>query len=397
MKYIRKALIWYYMYSKRLLHKLSFVILLCLIPALVPVAQNAMTGESGALTIALCGERDDESAENIINSLMENDGIIRYIRFETQEEAQKAVRNYEVDGAWIFRDKFSEMVDDYVSGHSKRSPVYVIERKSVTIPLRLSREILCGVLCEKLAYNIYEDFVYSEIVSEEELPQEAVREYFYSMPKNKDIIKIKRMNSEVEFGDDENYLTTPLRGILALTVMLCSFAAALYFVSDQSEGKYAWLRPNRRIIPAFALCFSATVLAGVAALAAMKFGGIFIGIGAELTSMLLFVIAASGFALITALAFKSTAKLGAVIPGLMILMMVLSPIFVSVKMLKPIRMLLPTHYYLNSVYNSEYIPYTVIYCAAIYLVAFALNAILNGRYSRSANAVRLQEDRRKVL
>lgn len=374
MRKIKRVLIWYCMYSKRLLFKWSFILLLCLIPVIVPIINQAMSEGGSVLEIVLCYEDNDKLAKKMVDTLMDSDGIISFSFCKSEHEAREAVENHRADAAWVFRKDFSERTEDYVSGKDNDPIVLVIERES-NVPLQLSKEILCGAVYKNISYYIYRDYVYENIVPESELAENELREYYDNIQRGGAIIELSNIGSENVSETDSNYLTAPLRGILSIMIVLCTMASALYFMKDQLDGKYAWLQPYRRIIPAFASCLSAAVFSAVAVLFAMKFGNIFTKLNTELFAMLLFVIATIGFTLALSRLFKSPGKFGAVIPGILIVMLVLSPIFFKLNVLKPIRLMLPTYYYLNVIYNSRYYLYMIIYCVAVYTVAFLLNIV----------------------
>ena len=379
MKRIRKYLVWYFMFSKRLMHKLSFIILILLIPALVPLANSAMSDESGVLKIALCNEHSGVTASEIINSLMDDDGIILFTTCNSSGEATEKVRRREIDAAWIFPSDFDEKLDSFTSKTSSEPFIEIIERES-TVPLQLSHEILYGAVFENVSYSLYKNFVYTNLVSENTVSESEVKRYYDNMQRNRSIIEIERLNSSQKL-ENINYLTAPLRGFLSLVVMLCTMAAAMYFLKDQAEGKYDWMPAKKRTAPAFASCLSAACFSGIAVFAALLLSNISVGFLSELISIVLFIVAATGFCLLLCVLFRSPGKLGASIPGIIIVMLVLSPIFFNVKVLRPVRLILPTYYYLQSTYNPEYYLYTFFYCMMIYAAAFLCNYLLN-RYGR---------------
>ena len=136
---------------------------------------------------------------------------------------------------------------------------------------------------------------------------------------------------------------------------------------------------RKKIIPAFAHCLAALVPGAIAVLLAIGFTHISVGFARELLSMLLFVIASSGFCLVMCMLFKNPGNLGAAIPAILVVMLAVSPVFITIDMLKPVGMLFPTYYYLNSVYNSGYCLYFVYYIIGVYAVAAAINSLLNRR------------------
>jgi tetratricopeptide (TPR) repeat protein len=138
----------------------------------------------------------------------------------------------------------------------------------------------------------------------------------------------------------------------------------------EKEGKYDRLAPCDHIYPAFALIFSASFLSAAVALAAIFLSGLSLGAADEIISMVLFVFAESAFALVIAMVFNSYGKLGALTPGIVIAMLLLSPIFLNLRSLSFIGALFPTYHYLNSVYESAYVGSMIVYTVAAFALAF---------------------------
>ncbi len=378
MKNIQKGTIWYLMFCKRLLHKGSFLALLCLIPCIMLLAGQTMSsGESGILTIALATQDADPMANAVIRSLTESRSLIRYVTFASATDATEAVKKQSADGAWIFTADTSKKAEAFGAGKSGTPLVEIVIREE-SIPLNLAQELLYGALFPHLSYQIYQNFVYENLVTAEDVPKNTIKDYFNSIAKNDSIIEIKRLNQDAPISKT-NYLTAPLRGILSLLVVLCGLAAAMYFLQDQAEGKYDWLSPRRRLLPAFASCLSAVLFAALAVLIALFCSGFSVGLWNECIAMLLFAISCSGFCLVFCIIFRSPGKLGATIPGVMILLLALSPIFFNLKVLRPVRLMLPTYYYLQSIYNSQYNLFALFYSIGIFAVVFLLNHICKKR------------------
>ena len=374
MSKVKKYMLWYYMSGKRLLHKLSFVILLFLIPVITPITELAMQGESGIMHIALCNEGESEKVSAVINSLVEDDGIIRYTVFDDADMAKSAVVQFEADAAWIFDDEYEDKLDSYIKGESNQPIIQIVQRED-SIQLKLAKEVLFGAIYNDVSYKIYRNFVYTDLVTQDVLSEDEVRNNYDSINKGNEIIKMETLNSDEE-RSQSNYLVVPLRGILSLLVVLCTLTASMYFLSDKQDGKFDWLPDKKRIVPAFASCLSAACFSALAVFISYFSSGIWTNFFNELISMFMFVIATTGFCLMFCLLIKSSGKLGALIPGIMIVMLVMSPIFFDFKELRYVQLLLPTNYYLNSIYNTEYYLYGTIYCIAIYFIVLVFNRII---------------------
>lgn len=356
------------------------MLLLLLIPCAVLLSNFAMSGESGVVHIVICNEGEDAAAEEIVSSLMNGDTVVRFSRCDSSDVAERAVANNEADGAWIFSENFTDMMREHIArGESDEPFIRVVEREP-TVFLRIAKEKLFGAIYSDFSYAIYEDFVYSRIVSEDEVPKETVREYYERLQRGNNIVEIEHLNEKsVEYKENINYLNAPMRGILALMTVLCTLAAAMCFLKEQAMGKFSWLPVSRRIVPSLASCFSAALLSATAVVVTVHFMGISTGIVNEICAMLLYVLSTAGFCTVLSMFFRSSGKFGATIPGIMITMFALSPIFLNVQVLKPIRLLLPTHYYLQTVYDPNYYVYAIIYCVAVYAVGFLLNVFISKR------------------
>ena len=378
MNKLSKYLIWFYMLTKRLLRQWSFVLLLCLIPCSILLTNIAMSEESGVVHILLCAEGNDAKTKEIIDNLINDDSIIRFSLCESPEEAEKIVANHKADAAWIFADDFTKKIDEYVKKSDIDEPFIRIIESESTIFSKIAKEKLFGEIYDSISYSIYENFVYSNIVSEEKVPQATLEKYYNKMQKGKDIVEIEHLNATPN-DNKVTYLTAPIRGILALMVVLCTLTSAMIFLREQSQGKFSWLPVRKRIIPAIASCFSAACLSALAAFITIQFSDISTSIGKEFFSMLLYILSVTGFCTVLLTFFKSSGKFGATIPGIIIVMLVLSPIFFNIKVLRPVRLMLPTHYYINSIYETTYYFYTLIYCFVIYTIAIISNYILAER------------------
>ncbi len=384
MKHIKKCLIWYFMYSKRLLHKVSFIVLLCLIPALVPLSYSIMSSEnSSMLHIVLCAQDNDPTSTKAIDSLTESNGIIKYTLCSSEVEARDTVRNHKADAAWIFVSDFGAKLDSYTAKEHSDPLVHIIMRED-SVPLQISREMLYGSFYADLSYSLYRNFLLDALGSDEDVSESEFRNVYTTVQRKGNIINVKQLNDEVK-RIHTNYLTAPIRGLLSLMVVLCTVAAAMYYLQDQAENKYAWLPPHKRLIPAFASCLSAAVFSAAAVFVALQISGVSVGFGRELLAIILYLLTSTAFCLVLCTLFRSPGNLGTTIPGIVIAMLVLSPVFFSGKGMQFIRVLLPSHYYLYSVYDSSYFIWSVVYCLAAFALAVLLNIIVNMRPRKSVS------------
>lgn len=371
-----KSFIWFLMLTKRLLHQKSFVVLLCLIPVAIIPLNLAFSQDNGIIHVVLSAEDKDRISSDIMNSLMEDRGVIRFTLCDSPEAAEDMVSDYKADAAWIFVRDFSDKADNYITQFHLGEPFVRIVQREETIPLRIAKEKLFGAMYRHFSFSVYRNFVQNELQVSESISQSEAEKYYDSMSKGNEIVRIERLDGAPE-QKGITYLTAPIRGVLSLMIVLCALAVAMYFLEEKSKGKFSWLPPRKRIIPAWASCFGASCLSGGAVIVTVPFAGISASVGTELVAMVLYIFAVTGFCMALVTLLRSPGKFGALIPGIIIVMLTLSPIFFNMKILRPVRLMIPSYYYLRSVYNPKYFGYMFAYCIITHLVGFVLNRICN--------------------
>ena len=374
MSLLKKGLIWYFMCSKRLLHKFSFIIILCLIPVIIPFTKLAMSGESGILKIAVASQDNSPASKRAMEKIRNSDSIIQFVICDTESVATEMVKNHKADAAWIYKDNIEERITQFIRKESKEPFLKVIEREENVI-LQMSREMFYETVFDEVSFSLYSNYAHNNLKLKGKISDDELRANYFDREKGRSIIEMTKLSSSDPVT--QNHLISPIRGILSVLLILSGLAAAMYFLKDNSDGKFAWLPPSKRILPAFSTCFSACVFSGSAILISLLIGGFSVGFLRELVSMILFIIAVSIFSVVFCVLFKSYGKLGAVIPGITVFALVLSPIFFNVSFFPILRFLLPTHYYLYSVYDSMYYLYFIMYSILILAVVLILNHVLN--------------------
>lgn len=357
----------YWILTKRMLKKLSFLLLLCTIPLMVFGMRQMSEQESGIVTLALCAEdQQDQAAWEVIEKLTSEDSVARFLIVQNEEEGRKAVLENRADAAWIFSSSLQDRLLEYGSGKKTHKAVKIIERED-SVGLQLAREKLYGILYSDIAYGIYTDFVKEELLGNDERAfLEAKEELDLDYQKNhmeKSIFEFSFLQdqSDGETRQAESYLMVPLRGILALMVILCGMAANLYFLQDESKGIMAGYNMRKRRHLLYLYQVIAMVPAAIAVLIAYKASGIAVGMGREIVCMLLYIVGATIFGAFVTAFCRRLEVLAALIPVLMITLMVLCPVFFAVRHLHGIQMIFPPYLYLFGTFNDTFILRQLLY------------------------------------
>ncbi len=376
---IRRTFIWFWMLGKRLLKQWSFVVLLCLIPVLIPTVNMAMSEESGLVHILICHEGNDPTAEKIITSILNQDTLARFTEVNSVEEATKQVANHKADLAWIFPNDFSQKLDKYAGNRSQEPIVTVIQREA-NMTTRISNEMLFSNIYPEFSYQIYRNFSKSYVVDKHDVSEDFLREEYDKMQLSDTIVSMEKISTEGMVNTVEvTYLNAPIRGLLSIMVLLCTLTAAMYAIKDRSEGRFNWLSPHKRLIPAFGSCFAAAILSGTVMLVSLTISNITGNFGIELLSLLLLILSVTGFSLLVSLPFTSYGKFGAMIPGILILSLVLSPIFFNLG----VDVYIPSYFYLMSIYHPKHHMFAFLYSVILLVLIIIGNHVLSKRKNRN--------------
>lgn len=354
MKRFKKVFLWFVLLNKRLLKKISFLLILCSIPLLV-IAVNLMSKQDGgAVNVVICAEdSEDVLAQEVIDILLGDEDIICYQEVEDVEEAVKLVQSGKADAAWIFPDGFGEAIEEFVEREYLSEGIIRVVEKEDNVILHLSRELMFGKLYETLSYMVYEHYVTEELLKEETVSAEQLRDSFNQTAQDESIFLFSYLDGE-EADVNLSYMLYPVRGLLALVIVLCGLALGLYFLQDEESGIFSRLTLNRTTWGSWIYFLPGLLDVGLAVLLGLTFSGVFISIPMELGLMGLYLLMVVGFSdVIRRLAGKPV-RLGALIPLLSLVMLAVCPIFLGAPDMKWIQLLLPPFYYLNALHNVAY-------------------------------------------
>ena len=372
MNHLSRFLLWCGLLTKRLLRRPAYLAVLLLIPLFALALALFSRQESGVLSVALVLEDpDDPAARAAADRLTAGESILRCKEYENADEARDAVRTGRADAAWIFSEDYEKKLDRFAR-RGRADAVTVIERED-NVLLRLAREKLFAAMYPETSFALFSSFLDEELGAEE--PDRSTRLRYYASGATAE--KVLRFET-VEGGETDtegSYLIAPLRGIMALLLVLCGMASGLYCYQEERGGSFIWLSARRRRwLPLLSHC-TAIAPAALAALAAMALAGITVSFGRELLLMLLYVPATALFCELLRCLCPREEHYGTLIPVLTAAMLVLCPVFLDLGLLRPLGQLLPPYWYLRALRNGAEMTGLLLYTGAL-LVLTALAARL---------------------
>jgi hypothetical protein len=381
-KKIRKALLWYALLQKRLFKKPSFLILLAAVPLLAAAMAVVSTQDSGILRIALYQEDpQDAVSSSVVERLTGGGGIIQYVVCDSADQGVACVSQGTADAAWIFSAQMEDALDRFAAGRGGSAPAVRIVEREDNVFLQLAREQLFSALYSPLSYRLYSGFIQEDLTPGEPVSQEELQAFYHTQVTQGDLIEFSFLHQEESAATaaERNYLTAPLRGLLALTVLLCGLASAMYFTWDDSRGSFVWLPAGARGLFPYAYHLIAITDMAAVTYGALWLAGVFTGWRRELPLLLLYCVASAGFCELMRRLLPRLEWLGIATPLLMILMLVLCPVFLNIRRLRPVQYLLPPFYYLHGVHDRDYLLLLLLYTCGVYLLCFLVGRCRSAR------------------
>lgn len=376
MRTVKKTFLWFWLLTKRLYKKPTFLAILVLIPLLVLGYSTVAKEDSGMVTIALAGH-GDLLTESIFDDLQESGQLIQYVVCKTAEEAQNMVRAGKADGAWIFPEDLQTCIDGFVKdsdGHG--SFVRVIQREE-TVALMLARERLSGVLYPHIARSFYLRFLRKSYPELDSMTDEQLMEYYDGTELTDQLFSYD--DASVERIQQVHYLMSPVRGLLAVVIVLGGMATAMYAIRDNGNGTFQWLPAKYKFLPELGGQMITAWNLGGAALLALAFVGMAIGLFAELTVLLLYGFCVATFCMLLRRLLGSIRGIGTAMPLLIVVMLLVCPVFFDFGVMRRVQFLLPPTYYINSANNPAYLGYMLCYS----IVCLLISLVLDRKYMRS--------------
>lgn len=363
---------WFLMLNKRLYKKLSFIIILFLIPVLILTFSYVSKQDSGLLTIALAQvDKSDQISTDVINELQKEDSVIRFVTVATPQDAFDMVKSSAADEAWIFSENMQEKIDAFMKGDSTSQSTVTVVCKDQSAIMNIANEKLSGTMYKHYAKSYYLSFIRDNLSQLDSLSDEELIEYFDNVKLNEELFVFANADGSAISEPDTNYLFSPVRGLLAILIVLCGMAATMYFMQDEKFGTFSFVKDQNKIYVSF-FCILIAVLnisffVFISLMITDK-DAVFIR---ELFNIIMYTLCVSSFCLLVKQIFRSLKTYSCVIVLLVVAMIAVCPVFFDFRSIMWLQLVFPPTYYINAAYDSIYILYMAIYSCVAFGICFA--------------------------
>lgn len=364
MKKRTNPLVWLWLLMNRMYKRPVFLVILILIPLLTFCYSTIAKDDSGMICVALYAQ-DEPLAQQVLTALQQDSQLMQYTRCATPEAAEDLVRTGKADAAWIFAPQLQQCIDTFTAVPEKSNAFVRVVQREETVALMLAREKLSGVLYTHLARSFYLDYMRENFPAMGDLSDDALLSYYDGVALGDSLFDY----DSAQNAQQVHYLLSPVRGLLAVMMVLGSLAAAMYHIRDIRHGTFCWLSPEKRALPELAGQWVCAVNLGAVSLIALALAGLAGKLLPELAVLLLYSLCVAVFGMLLRRILGSIRVIGVMIPLLIVAMLLVCPVFFDLGALRMVQFLLPPTYYINGVYNTRYILYMAVYtlgCGGLY-------------------------------
>ncbi len=361
MSSVKRAFLWYYLLTKRLVKKASFVAILLLIPVCTLLLTTAAKQESAFYRVAVCAQDEaDQLSCDVINELVNQKSKVVIIKeYKNESESIQAVKSGEVDSAWIFKSNLKNKISSFLKGNDT-TPVKAYS-KEPNIFEKLAKEKLYNALYPHISFELYSSSVNEHLLEDKKIDDETLKEYYYQFFSANSIIDFTFMESNQNDVQNTNLLTSPVRGILCVLILLCALSASMYFAVDDENGNYSNLDNKKKSFVLMLNILSAASVSAVAATLSILISGAYTSFFKETIMMILLVVMTTLFCYILSIFFNTPEKISVMMPVVLIVAIAFCPVFINTAVAKWFSVLLPPYLYLYGINNANYIYYMMIY------------------------------------
>ena len=196
---------------------------------------------SGLMTIGVYIPGDDDCSKWLKQNLQDNPGSLLFKFYDDADDVVKDVESQQLTEGWIVPEDLDGLVDNMATKGKTKTKIEILIRESGLTHM-LGREILSSrvypMIARQLAIYYISKNVYGDAPTEEQLAH--IKETYDTYEINGNLFEMGYVDGADNSQDDTSYLMMPLRGILALWLLLCGIAASMYYLEDEANGLFIW-------------------------------------------------------------------------------------------------------------------------------------------------------------
>lgn len=354
---MKKILIWIKLLTKRLLYKPTFIMTLLLIPLLVLLLQGSLQSGDAMLQVALYTESSDpDSLESVLISELaaSSNHTVHFYVCHSISELQEDLRRNHADCGYVLPHHLEQELEKHAR---QNHAVITTYHHTGAMETLLLDEMVYRMIYEKLAFEIVKQHIQEKKKVEVD---HRLNDFYQFYRQDESFIRFEYADgsgNRVLNQQQSNYLLLPIRGICAVLILLAAMTGAIFWYEDYERKLFLRLSQSYQTILPFFYSLVPAILAGIFGFSAIALTGFAGQTAQEFLALTLFLFSVSSYSMLLRELLPDARGFLAAIPLSVIGSLLFCPIFADVSMvlpmIKPLRMLTPVFYYLNSIYSVQ--------------------------------------------
>lgn len=354
---MKKILIWIKLLTKRLLHKPTFIMTLLLIPLLVLLLQGSLQSGDAMLQVALYTESSNpDSLESVLISELaaSSNHTVHFYVCHSISELQEDLRRNHADCGYVLPHHLEQELEKHAR---QNHTVITAYHHTGAMETLLLDEMVYRMIYEKLAFEIVKQHIQEKKKVEVD---HRLNDLYQFYRQDESFIRFEYADgsgNRVLNQQQSNYLLLPIRGICAVLILLAAMTGAIFWYEDYERKLFLRLSQSYQTILPFFYSLVPAILAGIFGFSAIALTGFAGQTTQEFLALTLFLFSVSSYSMLLRELLPDARGFLAAIPLSVIGSLLFCPVFADVSMVlpmtKPLRMLTPVFYYLNSIYSVQ--------------------------------------------
>lgn len=246
---MKKIFTWYFIFTKRQLKRISTIFILASMFLLTLGLKFMSKDITASIDVGFYIGNEDSIMEDIENSLEAHEGLLHFISYSSKEQLKLDVSSDKLQCGYIFDDDFSKKI---VKNNTKNL-VTLIETPNNTSSLLGNIVIIATVMensaCDMLIDDIIKQDFFTNVSKEDLLELRDTYNRFatngstFSFDYNTMYEDYKGSSNKIDIAP---FLTTPVRGIIAIFVFISALTGGLTWLNDKDSLIYANIPVRKR-------------------------------------------------------------------------------------------------------------------------------------------------------
>lgn len=360
---MKKAGIWFWLSCKRYGRRLSFVMILLLLPLVCLVLRSPGGEETQTIRIAVCalGEQDGQLGGRLLADLTgpeRQDGMFRFYLCSDEQQLKAEVASRRAECGFVI----GEALEEKLNQQDYKRCISVYSAPS-TVTAALAGEAIFAAMIQLYDKDLLADYVLQNEIfatiapagsSEREAMVQEASGLYDKWSTNESTFRFtyayQNEDSQITVADEVTAATVfPVRGVVAILVFITGLYGAVMDGMDERRGMFLPLSYRERLFCRLACMTGPVCMAAVSGLTALWCGQTMGTIAREVLIMMAYVILVVGFSWILARVCRQPQVLCCMIPFFVIGSLLLCPVIVDAGAFVPElkiagRLFLPYYY-----------------------------------------------------